>query len=258
MAIKIMFTLVLSFLTSTLIYLSAQDTTSNIKCNDIIRLKSGLVVKCNILDFDEKGTFIEKKNQDTLYILNEDHKIIHQNGASKIIKETDKKLYEKKWITSIDAGIAVGYSKEYIISGTVVDIGISTHLDKKFNHSLRGSLSFVSTHFGVDYDINYAEIINLNLGYQYNFNKGTKVPFVFFDLGKNLKKNILSNAFFHEPDLLSFQGGLGLEFKKQTYSYRVSANYFYWNFNNASFASGGRSLEDFPITRLLLKFGISM
>lgn len=258
MAIKIIFTLVLSFLTSTLIHLSAQDTTSYIKYNDIIRLKSGLFVKCNILDFDEKGTFIEKKNQDTLYILNEDHKIIHQNGATKIIKEADKKLYEKKWITSIDAGIALGYSKEYIISGTVVDIGISTRLDKKFNHALRGSLSFVTTNFGEEYDLNYAEIINLNLGYQYNLGKGTKVPFVFFDLGKNLKKNIISDGFFREPDLLSFQGGFGLEFKKQTYSYRISANYFYWNFNKASFTSGGGSLEDFPITRALLKFGISM
>lgn len=258
MNIKMIFTLVLSFLTSTLIHLSAQDTTSHIKYNDMIRLKSGLVVKCNILDFDEKGTFIEKKNQDTLYILNDDHKIIHQNGATKMIKEADKQLYEKKWITSIDAGIALGYAREYIISGTAVDIGISTRLDKRFHHALRGGLSFVTTNYGMANDINYAEIMNLNLGYQYNFRGGTKVPYIFFDFGKNLKKNIVSNDRFSNPNFLSFQSGLGLEFKKQTYSFRISASYFYWNFKNATFDSFGRGLVDFPINRVLLKLGVSI
>jgi hypothetical protein len=140
----------------------------------------------------------------------------------------------------------------------VVDIGISTRLDKRFNHSLRGSLSLITTNYGIANDINYAEIMNLNLGYQYNFSEGTKVPYIFFDLGKYLKKNIVSNDRFNNPDFLSFQSGLGLEFKRQTYSLRISASYFYWNFKNATFDSSGRDLVDFPITRVLLKFGISM
>ncbi len=238
--------------------LSAQDTIK-IKYNDMIRLKSGLVVKCKIIDYDAKGTYIEKKNRDTVYLLHDDFKIILQNGASELIKETDKKMYEKKWLTSIDAGVALGHEKDYIISGTVVDISMSRRLDKRFNHTVRCGLGFLSTHFSSgEFESVYTNVLSLNLGYQYNLRQGSKVPFVFADFGKPLYRKIVDRGNFSDPAFLSINSGLGLEFKHNAYSYRISASYFYWNFNNAVFSSNGISLEDTPLTKVLLKFGISM
>ncbi len=222
----------------------------------MIRLKSGLVVKCNIIDYDAKGTYIEKKNRDTIYLLHDDFKIILQNGASELIKEADKKMYEKKWLTSIDAGVTLGNAREYIISGTVVDVGISRRLDQRFNHAVRYGMSYLSTHFSTEFESYHTNGLSLNLGYQYNLNKGTKVPFVHVDFGKSIYQSVLSTGNFSNPDFLSINAGLGLEFKHDTYSYRISTSYFYWNFNNDKLGFTNR--QDFPFTKVLLKFGISM
>lgn len=245
-------------LSGTFSKVNAQDTLEHtrIKYNDVIKLNNGFIIKCNILDFDQNGIYIEKTTRDTIYLVNNMFKVIFQDGASRIIRMAEKQMYEKKWLTSIDAGLVMGNSKDKIISGTCVDIGLSRRLDKNAIHLISGGVSFLSSKFNENFLITQSDIISANLGYQYGFKKERKKPYFFVNFGKVLHQNIdnsLFNYSFKLPKNLSVNSGVGMEFKNNSYAYRISASYFYLHYKENYDV---RNSYDFSIRKVLLKIGI--